>query len=181
MDDYQRVLGIVADRLDSAGIAYMVSGSTALGFYGRPRMTRDIDIVIALESNQVAAFDFLFANDFAVDIDEIRDAITRRSMFNLVHLTTVVKIDFIVKKDADYRHVEFARRRLFAQGDSRVWVVSPEDLVLSKLVWAKASHSDFQLRDVKSIIQFQQLDDDYLSSWAEKLGVGALLDEVRIP
>ena len=36
----------IASRLDSAGIAYMLTGSMALAIYAVPRMTRDIDLVI---------------------------------------------------------------------------------------------------------------------------------------
>ena len=42
------VLGIVAERLESAGIAYMVTGSIAMNYYAVPRMTRDIDLVVEL-------------------------------------------------------------------------------------------------------------------------------------
>jgi hypothetical protein len=180
--DYRRVLGMVAGRLESAGLAYMVSGSTALSFYGRPRMTRDIDVVIELGLDDVAKLDFLFAPDFAVDREEVADAVRRRSKFNLIHVDTVVKIDFIVRKDAEYRRTEFARRRAFNQDGQRIWVVSPEDLVLSKLAWAKDSHSEFQLRDVRGLLELQlTLDWAYLETWARVLGVEGLLAQVRAP
>jgi hypothetical protein len=179
MDDYQRVLQLVVQHLESAGISYMVSGSTALGFYGRPRMTRDIDIVIELRLDQVKPLDFLFSPEFNVDTEEIADAIKRQSIFNLVHEATVVKVDFIIRKSTEYRRVEFDRRREFLASGQRVWVVAPEDLVLSKLVWAKDSHSEFQLRDVRSMIELlPQMDRDHLSRWARELGVDALLREV---
>jgi hypothetical protein len=179
MDDYRRVLGLAAARLDRDGIAYMLSGSTALGFYGRPRMTRDLDIVVELRLEQVPLLEAAFGGDFSVDLEEIADAIRRRSMFNFVHFDTVVKIDFIVRKESAYRRVEFERRRTFDQDGQLIWVVSPEDLVLSKLVWAKDSHSEVQLRDVRDLMEFlPALDAGYLSGWAEQLEVLALLEEV---
>lgn len=182
MDDYRKVLRLVAEKLDSAGIEYMVSGSTALGFYGRPRMTRDIDIVVELATAQVPQLEFLFSGEFSVDAEEIREAITRHSMFNLVHLETVVKVDFIVRKDSEYRRVEFGRRRAFESDGQRVQVVAVEDLLLSKLAWAKDSHSEFQLRDVRGLFELQPaMDREYLDRWARELGVEALLEEVQQP
>lgn len=182
MDDYLKVLRLVAEKLDSAAIEYMVSGSTALGFYGRPRMTRDIDIVVELPVAKVPQLDFLFSGEFSVDVDEVREAIDRRSMFNLVHVATVVKVDFIVRKESEYRRVEFGRRRAFVSDGQRIQVVAMEDLILSKLAWAKDSHSEFQLRDVRGLFELQpSMDREYLGRWARELGVEALLDEVSRP
>jgi predicted nucleotidyltransferase len=182
VDDYRKVLRLVAEKLDSAGIEYMVSGSTALGFYGRPRMTRDLDIVIELSKAKVPQLDFLFSGEFSVDVEEVREAVERRSMFNLVHVATVVKVDFIVRKESEYRRVEFGRRRAFDSDGQRIQVVAVEDLVLSKLAWAKDSHSEFQLKDVRSLFELQPaMDREYLVRWARELGVEALLAEVSQP
>lgn len=182
MDDYQDVLRLVAQRLDAAGLAYMLSGSTALGFYGRPRMTRDLDLVIELAPGQERLITERFGEDFSVDDEEVHEAVTRRSMFNLVHFATVVKVDFIVRKDSEYRKTEFARRRAFDLAGQRVWVVSPEDLILSKLAWARESHSELQLRDVSGVMEIVgDLDHPYLDRWAPSLQVEALLAEVRSP
>jgi hypothetical protein len=61
-----------------------------------------------------------------------------------------------------------------------VWIVSAEDLILSKLFWAKDSRSELQLKDVRQIIRAQTgLDWPYLERWAEQLAVTPLLTEVR--
>jgi hypothetical protein len=174
------VLRMVAERLEDAGLAYMVSGSVALSFYAQPRMTRDIDLVIELPTMHVPRFVAVFEKDFDCDLDEIRDAARGRRMFNLIHTEKVVKVDFIVRKDEPFRREEFARRRRGKIEGFSAWIVSPEDLVLSKLAWAKDSHSDFQLRDVHNLlISVTGIDLDYLERWATHLDVRALLDEVR--
>lgn len=174
------VLEIVAKRLDGAGVTYMVSGSMALNFYAQPRMTRDIDVVVELSQKDVSRVVELFEEDFYCDAEEIREAVVRRRMFNLVHLESVVKIDFIVRKENAYRREEISRRRKLPADGYEVWVVAPEDLILSKLVWASESHSDFQLRDVRGLLHsVKQLDWPYLERWAGDLGVADLLEEVR--
>jgi hypothetical protein len=146
------VLKLVAARLDGAGIPHMVSGSTAMNYYAEPRMTRDIDIVVELGPADVERVEALFSPDFYCDAEMVRDAVARRGMFNVIHRDAVVKVDFIVRKDTPYRQMEFSRRRSVSVDDARIWLVAAEDLVLSKLEWAKDSRSELQRRDVRNLI-----------------------------
>jgi hypothetical protein len=96
-------------------------------------MTRDVDLVVELGPGDSARVVEMFDADFMCDADRIRDAIARRSMFNLIHTEAVVKIDVIIRKDSPYREEEFRRRRLATIDGVEMWVVSAEDLILSKL------------------------------------------------
>jgi hypothetical protein len=180
MLDEFTVLTLVTSRLERAGIAYMVTGSVAVSLYAEPRMTRDVDIVVELQPADTARLVGLFGDEFSCDADRIRDAIARQSMFNLIHTTAVVKIDFIVRKESDYRKEEFRRRRQAEVNGVSIWVVAPEDLILSKLDWARSSRSELQLRDVRSVITTQSaLDWRYIEVWADRLGLLGLLAEMR--
>jgi hypothetical protein len=143
-------------------------------------MTRDIDIVLELAPKDADRLSALFQPDFYCDEQDARDAAARRGMFNLVHFEKAVKVDLIVRKDEPYRHEEFARRKRRRVDGLEVWVVAPEDLILSKLFWAKESLSELQLRDVRSLLHSgQELDAGYLDRWAAELGVEKLLEEAR--
>jgi len=180
MSDELEVLKLVASRLDGAGIAYMISGSMAMNYYAQPRMTRDIDVVVELSPADADRVVQLFAADFYCDPDTVRDAIARRFMFNIIHSDLAVKVDFIVRKATPYREAEFLRRREATVAGVRLWLVSPEDLLLSKLAWAKDSHSELQLSDVKNLIASVQIIDwPYVERWASELSVATLLAEVR--
>jgi len=170
----------IAGRLDSAGIAYMLTGSMALALYTRPRMTRDIDLVIECRSPDSDIIVRLFEVDCYVDAEEVRDAIASRTMFNIIHNEWIIKADFIVRKDDNYRQLEFGRRRRFTIEGVPVWVVSPEDLILSKLHWSKEAESELQREDARVMMQtIQDLDWIYLEKWAENLGVKTLLSEMK--
>jgi hypothetical protein len=180
MSEELDVLLLVTGRLEATGIPYMVSGSTALNVYAEPRMTRDIDIVVEIGLRQVDSIGAAFAADFYCDRDMIRQAIVAQSAFNAIHTATVVKIDFIVRKDSPYRRLEFERRRSVTVDGHAIWVVAPEDLLLSKLVWAKPSRSELQLRDARNLIACTpDLDWPYVERWAEDLTVTDLLAEIR--
>lgn len=174
------VLKLVTGRLEAGGFGYMLSGSVALACYGQPRMTRDIDIVIELSLSDAERLASSFQADFYCDLEDARDAVRRQSLFNLVHFDKAVKIDLIPRKESAYRREEFGRRRRLPVDGFEVWVVAPEDLILSKLFWAKDSHSEVQLRDVRGLLRsLKDLDEGYLARWARDLGVESLLAEAR--
>lgn len=178
--DQLSVLKLVTARLDAARISYMITGSIAAGHYAQPRMTRDLDLVVELEPGDAERLIGIFSDQFDCDPRSIRSAIERRGMFNLIHVEAIVKVDFVVRKDAPYRIEEFGRRRRVDIDGQPMWMVSPEDLVLSKLAWASDSRSELQLRDVRQILLARHdLDWAYLDRWAAALGLLALLDEVR--
>jgi len=172
------VLRDVSERLESGGIAFMLTGSTAMNYYAQPRMTRDIDLVVKLASDQADLVMRLFETEYYLDRRVVADAITKRSMFNLIHNGTIIKLDCIVLKDDPYRQEEFARRKHITIGDFQTWIVSREDLILSKLYWARNSKSELQLRDVKNLLSTLDCDMAYLQTRAENLGLSSLLMEV---
>lgn len=180
MDEQLEFVRLIASRLDSAGIPYMLTGSMAMAIYAVPRMTRDIDLVVEAGAVDVDKIVGLFSEDCYIDRDTVSQAVDARSMFNIIHNEWVVKADFIVRKDEEYRREEFARRQEAIIEDMIVSVVSIEDLVLSKLVWGKPSGSEMQLRDVRQIIStVAELDWKYMKKWAAVLGIDSLLEKVR--
>jgi hypothetical protein len=180
VSDELDVLKSVAAHLAGAGVPYMVTGSMAANFYAVPRMTRDIDLVIELSERDVDRITRLFQQEFYIDRDMVQQAVRDHAMFNMIHNALVVKVDCVVRKDTDYRREEFARRRAVSIEDQRIFVVAPEDLILSKLDWAKESRSQVQLDDVRNLLRsVQGLDTAYLNRWVDRLGLAALYQEVR--
>lgn len=178
MSEELDVLRIISERLEAGRIPFMLTGSFALGYYGKPRMTRDLDFVVALLEPHVEQLVAAFSADFYIDADEARSAIKTQRMFNLMHLSSGIKVDLIVRKDSEYRRHEFARRRPVDLAGVPTWITSREDLILSKLVWARDADSELQKRDVRSLLD-EPVDWPYLEQWARKLGVGALLEEIE--
>jgi hypothetical protein len=171
------ILKLVASRLNDAEIDYMLSGSVALTFYGKPRMTRDIDIVVMIPLNALDRFVKLFEQDFYIDKDMAADAIRNQSMFNIIHLETVIKVDFIIRKNQEYRILEFNKRKKKKLEDQEISVVSLEDLIISKLYWAKDSFSEMQIKDIASLMDLD-FDMDYVNEWCARLGLDLILGRV---
>jgi hypothetical protein len=155
----------------------MLTGSMAMNYYAEPRMTRDIDLVIALLPEDARMIVQLFSRDYYLSPEAVDSSIKHQSLFNLIHSESVIKVDCIVRKHSGFRLNEFQRRQRVKLRDFETWIVSKEDLVLSKLYWAKDSHSEFQLRDVKNLVS-AGCDRGYIQRWTDELGVTTLWKEI---
>jgi hypothetical protein len=177
----QNELDIVRDvsaRLDGAGIAYMLTGSMAMNYYAQPRMTRDIDVVVALTLADAGKIVDLFSRDYYVSEEAVRDSIAGESIFNLIHNESVIKVDCIVRKNTLYRCAELERRKQIRIDDFSTWIASKEDLIISKLFWAKDSGSEIQMGDVRNIAA-TGCDAAYIENWTRDLGLISLWQQCR--
>lgn len=175
-------LGRLSRILDDAGIPWMVAGSVASAFHGMPRSTQDIDIVVDVNAESLEALlKALPDEDYYVSETAAVDALRRRRQFNVIDMATGWKADLIVRKDRAFSRGELSRRQRATILDVEVWVASAEDVVLTKLEWAKRSGgSERQLRDVAGVLRGQdELDWPYLERWAEELGLKSLLEQAR--
>ena len=167
----------ITSRLDAGGIEYMLTGSMALNCYTQPRMTRDLDLVVAFYLKDAARIEAILGSEYYVSVDAAREAVLRQGSFNAIHQSNLVKVDFMVRKAEEYRQFEFARRVRVRVADFEVWVVSKEDLILSKLDWARESLSQRQLADVENLIA-SGCDLDYVRAWSVKLNLIDMLTRV---
>ena len=180
MNEQLEFLKLVVSRLDSAGLPYMLTGSMAMSVYAPPRMTRDLDFVVECEVEDAGRVTELFRKDCYIDESSVREAIKGRTSFNIIHNEWIIKADFIVRKESDYRLEEFRRRQRVSMGEWELWVAKPEDLLLSKLQWAQNGSSALQVRDARQLAaSVEELDWDYVHSWGSKLGLAELLKEVE--
>lgn len=179
----QALLTRIVEALDGAGIPYMLTGSLASSLQGEPRATHDIDLVIDIAPGDVARVTrALSAPEVYLDEHAVRDAMRRRTMFNLVDSSSGDKADFWLLTDELFDRERFARRvRVEALG-LEVSVSAPEDTILMKLRWsAQAGGSEKQLGDALRVYELQagSLDEGYLDEWAVRLEVTAALAAIR--
>lgn len=178
LDDQSRVLLDVVQRLDREGIPYMLSGSVALSAYVRPRMTRDIDIVIDVQPARLDALVRAFRGGYYLDDEAARRAVTERRLVNAVHEDTLVKVDLVIRKDEPFRKAEFDRRETVSVHGREVRIVSREDLLLSKLIWGAESGSAVQIGDARQLAGLP-LDWSYVDRWAAVLNLSEAVRGVR--
>lgn len=165
----------IADRIS---IEYMVTGSFAMSAYGEIRMTRDIDIVVQLSEKNVSPLARSFGEKYYISDNSIRRAITNRSMFNIVNSEWGTKIDCIIQKDTEFARQSFQRRRKAVVSGIEFWTTTKEDLILAKLIWARDTHSEMQIRDIANLTS-NEYDSNYVNDWIDRIGLAGIWAEVE--
>ena len=180
MESQEVFLEGLIEKLNRQDIPYMLSGSVSSSLHGNPRATKDVDIVIAPTEEQILNFSNVLGKRYYVNLDAVRYAFAHNSMFNVIDNESGWKADFIIRKDRPFSHREFERKCTAKIKKLDVWVTSREDTILSKLEWAKNSHSEQQFRDALgvAVVQWHSLDIDYLHKWAKELRVESSLKQL---
>jgi hypothetical protein len=170
----------VIDTLETLGLRYQVGGSVASSVCGMARATLDVD----LKTDHVRPFSAALEPRFYVDEEMIKLALRERSSFNLIHLETMLKVDVFLPAERAYDEEALQRGRFDTlvdePGARKVFVASPEDVVLRKLEWFRlgGETSERQWSDLLGVLRVQgaTLDLNYLRRWASELDVQDLLD-----
>lgn len=179
------VLSLVTSELEKLKISYVLVGSFASSLHGLYRATADIDILADINAEQVGPLHEALKDTFYVDELAMRNAVARGQSFNAIHFDSVFKIDFFVASNDEFALAQLNRRqlrKLAPDQRDQIYVATAEDTVLAKLRWFRAGNeaSRNQWNDVLGIIAVvrNELDRTYLRSWAERLGIGDLLERV---
>jgi hypothetical protein len=173
-----RILHDFAGRIEKLGIAYMLTGSMAMTKYSVYRFTADVDVILELETKDAPKIIEALEPDYYVPHNAVSRAISSKRMFNVIHQETAFKIDCVIRKSTDFQKNAFDRREQTDFYGRKIWIISKEDLIVSKLWWAKDSLSEKQLTDVKNLMR-AGFDSAYVEEWARKLGVDDLLNQCR--
>jgi len=176
------VLQRITIALDQNNIAYMLTGSFASAYYGTPRSTQDIDVIVEATPAQLRALvHSLPVEQYYSDLDAALQSHKVESMFNVIDLSTGWKIDLIIRKSRPFSREEFGRRlRVNLQGVS-LFVASAEDIVIAKLEWSKLAQSQRQIEDAAAILRARRetLDRSYIEKWARELHLEDEWDKAR--
>lgn len=181
--DPRKLLLKVVPILDKLQINYFVTGGFAVTLWGRMRTTNDIDMVIQLVEPQVKPLAEALRKISAygyIDEETAVDAVRKNGEFNFIDPDTGYKVDFWVGKNDEIIRREFERKRVQAIDSVAINFLSPEDLILQKLVWHQETNSDRHSEDIASILRRQKndLDFDYLRKWTKAQGTDESLESL---
>lgn len=176
--DLQEAVTPLVEAFADLGVRYRIGGSVASSVFGMARSTLDVDLVADLRPEHIVRLVQHLETAYYVDDTMIREAIRRRSSFNVVHLASMVKVDVFVLRDQPFDLAAFARHVVDTLDDepgARAFDLStPEDTILHKLIWYREGHgiSERQWLDVLGVLKVQgpALDREYLDRWAVELG-----------
>lgn len=175
--DQAQLLKVITTQLKKNRVPYMITGAWSAIYYGRPRASHDIDFVVELHRTDLAKVLSIFSRlsgDFFVQKEAIKEAIFEKSMFNVIHLPTTLKLDFWILTDEQFDKSRFRRKRKVRILGQPMVMASAEDTILQKLRWYKIGKIEKHLVDAAFVYQIQKknLDMGYLADWVRRLGVG---------
>lgn len=169
--------------LDRLQLRYFVTGSMASIFYGEPRFTNDIDIVVDLPLAKVDAFCQAFpADEYYVSADSARQAVLKKRQFNIIHPASGLKVDVMLPSNPIFDASRFQRSRNLSPAPGlSVRFASPEDVILKKLEFFRDGGSDKHLRDIRGMLRISrtEIDREYLQSWSQRLDVAEIWDRIE--
>jgi hypothetical protein len=167
--------------LDALQIPYAIVGSWASGFWGDPRMTRDIDVVVRISKQHVPQMLGCFpAPEFYASRSAMEEAVRLAGQFNVIHPASGNKIDFMIVMPSAWGDIQIVRRRrVNILPGVEGYVAAPEDVILGKLLYYHEGGSDRHLSDIAGILakSSEVVDRSYVQKMAEQLGIA---DEWRL-
>ncbi|HEV2854162.1 MAG TPA: hypothetical protein VHC97_15315 [Thermoanaerobaculia bacterium] len=174
----RRVTGV----LERLGLRYFVTGSMATIFFGEPRFTNDIDIVVDLPASRIADLCAAFPSpEFYLSEETVRRAVARRGQFNIIQPASGLKVDVMVPADTPFNRGRFLRaQRVRPLPDLDAVFSSAEDVILKKMEAYLEGGSEKHLRDITGILKIsgKDLDRSYIAEWAERMGTSEVWEEI---
>ena len=169
--DPTAISSLLAQILNAANIPYYITGGVAAIAHGEPRATIDLNVVISIDLSVLPTLAANFeANGFYVaGLADVMAGSLR--YLNITHLETIENVDLMISEREEYDLIKFDRCRSYTlPGSGEVSIASPEDVIISKLIWRRETQSDKQWRDILGILKVQQekLDFVYLQGWVAR-------------
>jgi len=166
----------ILSRLELAEIPYCLVGGIAAIAYGRPRLTLDADLVLALSSGRVNRLIKAFpSEEFYLPPEEVLIAETRheiRGYFNIIHLATGMKADCYLPGRNSLAHWELKNRRRLAVDFGEAWFAPPESVIVNKLLFFKEGGSEKHLEDIRAMLESTpDIDRKALAEWIQEVRV----------
>lgn len=176
--EHEKILKKIIPLLENLGIDYMLTGGLAVSMWGRPRSTADIDIVLEIQPKDKKIIFNLFKKDFYISEEALDAAISKHSQFNIIDFESGSKVDFYVRGKDNYEQKRFQRKKRQNILGIDVNLISPDDLILIKLLWYKEGGSTRHLEDAESILKISKIDIEYIKQWAKRQNTIKIFDDL---
>lgn len=165
----------ITHRLEQAGINYCIVGGLASIAYGRPRLTLDADLVLAIHPGQVASLIAAFpADDFYLPPAEVLQTELHRDTrghFNIIHQHSALRADCYLPGRSELARWELEHRQRLSLGTGEAWFAPPESVILHKLIFYREGGSEKHLEDIRGILIGTAVDRQIIADWVNQLGL----------
>lgn len=167
---FERALKKIVSLLEAERINYMIVGGFAVSYHNRARTTNDIDLILQIYPQHIKLLLKHFPEWQAFE-QSFMDSVKRGMLFNITDFETGIRYDFMSYQDSDHNWAAFERRKAIDFFNTRCYICSKEDLIISKLRWYNIAQSDKQLEDLKFLLLDETLEMNYIKNWIKKLNL----------
>ena len=167
----------VAEALEVCGIPYLLTGSFASNYYGIPRSTQDADFVVQMQTAAGQGLAQRLGEEFVLEPQLSFEINTGTLRQVLRHVEKAFAVELFLLSQDPHDVSRFQRRQAVPFLNRRVWLPTPEDVIVTKLRWARGKDKD-DVRDVMAV-QENNLDWRYIEGWCQQHGTLALMNLIR--
>lgn len=173
------VLQLIA-ALEDLGIPYMLVGSFSTNAYGRPRSTKDADFVVQIDSGQMAALKDRLGAEFRLDAQMTFETITMTTKYVIDHPATAFRVELFLLSGDPHDQSRFTRRQRYEFAGQPTWLPTVEDVIVTKLRWARGGRQGKDVADVEDVLAVQRanLDLEYVRRWCDQHGTRELFERL---
>ena len=177
----EEIVRRVFEACDAVGIPYVLVGSFASNVYGIARSTKDADFVLQTAPGQFSKLMTALGPNFSRDPQIQFESVTGTKKILVEETESGFEIEFFELSDEPHDRERFARRRRFMVVGREGWILTPEDVLVTKLNWLHRAGRTKDRMDVENVtlVQGDAIDWAYVEHWCDVHGSRALLDEIR--
>jgi hypothetical protein len=177
----EEIVGRIFEACDLLGIPYVLVGSFASNVYGIPRSTKDADFVVQTAPGQFSQLMAALGPNFVRDPQIQFETVTGTKKILVTEVESGFEIEFFELSNDSHDQARFARRRRIGVVGRRAWILTPEDVLVTKLNWLNRMNRAKDLMDVQNVISVQgdALDWPYIERWCDEHGSRPLLEKIR--
>jgi hypothetical protein len=167
---FEEILSRLGAALQRHSLPYMIIGGQAVLLYGEPRLTRDIDITLGVDSEGLGEL-LAVAQDLNLKpIPKDPTTFVKETMvFPVIEENSGIRVDFIFSY-TPYESQAIQRAKRVIIKDQAVFFASPEDLIIHKIFAGRPR----DLEDVRTILlKNPDLDLSYIRDWLREFDASA--------
>lgn len=185
--EFNNFIRSVVDALEEANVVYLAGGSVAAWGWGEARTTLDFDVVVDLPFEQMVALSqAMLKRSMNVPVEIMMDIVLSPAdlAINAIHGQTGFKAELFPLREGDKLRQSALNRRLIVDLGppiGELYVHSPEDLIIYKVLYYGLSQQSKHVRDIAGIFRVMgnELEMNYIQHWVEQLDLVAVWQEIQ--
>ena len=177
IQDIYETLRRIDGVLEKADFPYQYTGGIVVTYYGQPRLTQDVDVVVGVAESEVADFLETIGESYQFDLELVQESSRSHQMFQVLDLITYYKIDFHLGEKVPGSFSRTTMATLF--GEKEFPIVSKEDAIVSKVLWASKGSTKSRMDIAMMLAEATPFSIDLVEKLCTQLGIHQVFEQIH--